>query len=192
MKKFVYFLMAFALLLGACKGNKEEQMFQTTVEQTVQADYTYMSENYDSTFVWFESSITLKNYIDDENCDGSFVTVRNIFQTTVPDTADINTRVIFILHDGELINTEEVVGFWTEDLVINPADITLTYEQAYERLMQADIVKPHSKYCVLRKPLGPFECNAQYIFGNANSTLIFVDAVTGDVSDTDPAFNKRE
>ena len=65
-----------------------------------------------------------------------------------------------------------------------------TYNEAYERLLEADCIKPHSKYVTLRNPLGPKQCNAQYIFGNAHGTLIFLDALTGDVSDKNPAFTE--
>ena len=57
--------------------------------------------------------------------------------------------------------------------------------------MEANIVKPHSKVCVLRKAVGPKEANVQYIFGNEDGA-VFVDAVTGDVTDVDPFFTETK
>lgn len=183
---------ATVFLLGACTNNKTIYPVSTDVEEAVIADNEYVEDNFAGCeYVWYESSITLNNFVDEEACDGSVMNVTNIFQVQIEDT-DCPAKVVLITHDGELMQEKEVCGWWTEDLALDDAEITLTYKQAYERMMQADIIKPHSKYCVLRKPLGPYMCNPQYIFGNANNLLIFVDAVTGEVSDKNPAFNRRE
>lgn len=186
MKKLFYILVA-VLLLGACDPKHD---IGTNVEKTVVADYKYMQDNYDIDFVWYESSITLDNFLDEEEC--SVFSVNNIFQTMPLDYDTDMPTVVMFNHCGDIIQHKELQGWWTEDIVLNPEEINYSYDEAYKRLMQADIIKPHSKFCVLRKPLGPYPCNAQYIFGNANSTLIFVDALTGDVSSENPAFNRRE
>ena len=42
----------------------------------------------------------------------------------------------------------------------------------------------------LRQPLGPKECNPQWVIGNIMQ-VIFVDAVTGEISDWCPAFPRE-
>ena len=39
----------------------------------------------------------------------------------------------------------------------------------------------------LRLPVGPVACNAQWVIGDVYD-VIFVDAVTGEISDVNPAF----
>lgn len=71
--------------------------------------------------------------------------------------------------------------------MLNDELISLTFKEAYQKIMEINFPKPHSKQCVLRKPLGPIDCHPQYIFGNIRSQL-YVDAITGGVTDKNPAF----
>ena len=59
--------------------------------------------------------------------------------------------------------------------------------------MEANCPKPHSKKCTLRKELGPngADVNAQYIFGNSEQQ-VYVDAVTGKVSLTNPVYPSED
>jgi len=86
-------------------------------------------------------------------------------------------------------------GVWIEDFALNDEPIKLTFVQAYQQLFkanaEANIVKPHSRKCYLRKPIGPKDCNPQYVFGTI-SQPIFVDAVDGKVRSYNPAFNPDE
>ena len=70
---------------------------------------------------------------------------------------------------------------------MNEDAITVTYEQAYELMNQVNLPKPHSKNCVLRKPLGPQACNPQYVFGNVQAQ-VWIDASTGEAKNSNPAF----
>ena len=65
--------------------------------------------------------------------------------------------------------------------------IKITFAEALEKLNQVNFPKPHSRYCVLRKEVGPKDANVQYIFGNSKAQL-YVDAVTGEVTDLNPVF----
>jgi len=192
MKKFLTFLMAFALLLGAtsCTScNKEKQKMENVVETVIKSDLNYMANNYGA-FVWYETSLVLNDYLDAEDCTGTIESIVNIFQTQDTTTSP---KAVMISHSGELMFVKEVEGYWCEDVVLDTAEITYTYRQAYERIMATDCIKPHSRYCVLREPLGPYQCNPQYIFGDAHGDiLLFLDAVTGDVRNENPAFNPIE
>lgn len=195
MKKLFFLIMAFAVLLGAtsCTScNKESKQTGIDVENIIKSDIGYMDKNYTS-YVWYESSMVLANYLDEENCDGSVADIEDIFQTGFGDTTAIEQNVVMIKHVGELMKVNVVDGIWCEDLVLIDKEIMLTYKDAFDRLMEADCIKPHSRFCVLRRPLGPYECNPQYIFGNSfDDNILFVDATTGDVRDYNPAFEKRD
>ena len=86
---------------------------------------------------------------------------------------------------------EDKKGFWVEDYPLIGDSIKLTYKDAFKRVMETNSPKPHTKNCVLRKPVGPVECNPQYVFGNIHVQL-WVDAVTGDVNNSNPAFPKKD
>lgn len=195
MKKFLMFMMAAVLLLGAtscssCSGEKKQK--EVIVEDVIKADIDYMNNNYDS-YVWYESSLILNDYIDEESCDGSVASIENIFQNGFMDTNAAEHLVVMIKHYCELMKVDTISGAWLEDVVLYNDDIKITYKQAFERLMEANCPKPHTKFCVLRNPLGPYSCNPQYIFGNwRDDYILFVDATTGEVRDYNPAFKQPE
>lgn len=189
MKKFLMFVMAFALLLGACERKSKQEI--DLVEKTVQSDHNYMTDNYGSDYKYYETTVELNDWLDG-NCDGSIASITNVFQVVYADTAGgYDAKVVIFTHNADEVTIKEVDGFWLEDFEIVKGDIKITYNKAFKRMMETNFVKPHSKYCVLRKAIGPIPCNAQYIFGNVHSQL-FVDAITCVVIKDDPAFVKRE
>jgi hypothetical protein len=74
-----------------------------------------------------------------------------------------------------------------EDSPLDKEPVKVTFAEALEKLNQVNFPKPHSRYCVLRKEVGPKDANVQYIFGNSHAQL-YVDAVTGEVTDHNPVF----
>lgn len=157
------------------------------VENLISMDRQAMFAQYAKEYNFFESCITLKDFIDDEACDGTVESVANVFQFVVVKEKSADVNVVLIAHAGDKHVTEVKHGFWTEDLPLEETAIELTFKQAFDRMMKANIVKPHSRQCVLRRPLGPKVCNAQYVFGNRKQQ-VWVDAKTGDVVATNPAF----
>lgn len=195
MKKFLMFLMASVLLFGAssCTScNKEKQKMETMVENTIKSDLAYMCENYGCMYTWYEADILLNEFLDDEDCTGTVYGITNVFQVIVDeDSLSGTSKVIMITHTADVMQVKEVEGLWIEDCALDTSKIGITYRQAYQRLMEANYDKPHSKNCILREPLGPYSCNPQYVFGNIHEP-IFVDAVTGNVVNTNPAFIPKE
>lgn len=185
------FVMAFALLLGSCeRKSKQDVLFD--VESFITNDMNYMSENYGNNFCFYETTVGLNDWIDEE-CDGTFIGVTNVFQYFISDTGDsFEAKVVQFNHVGKELDIKVIDGFWLEDFDINRNEIKISYKEAFDRMISCRYEKPHSRFCVLRKPIGPYPCNPQYIFGNAHTPLIFVDATTGQVRDYDPAFTKRE
>lgn len=198
MKKLMNLLIVLGLAFGmvSCKctsdnGNAEPngELAELVVENTVSTDREYMFLHYSNDYRWYETCVLLKDFLDSEECDGTVEGVSNVFQVVYErGESAYDTYVILFAYsaDGES-SIEEKSGFWVGDLPLNEEVINLTYKDAYERLMEADCPKPHSRHCVLRKEVGPVDANPQYIFGNVHAQ-VYVDAVTGDVSEENPAF----
>ena len=191
MKKFLAFLMTFALLLGAssCTScNKEVKQMETVVEQVVQSDRQWMSDQFGCNYIYYETQIVLNEWLDDENCTGTVASIKNVFQIVEGEDTAFTPHVYLFKHTDSTFTVNVVDDFWIEDCDMAKDDITITYRQAYKKLMKSNCIRPHTKDCVLRKMVGPYDCNPQYIFGGAFDECVFVDAVNGRVSANNPAF----
>jgi hypothetical protein len=172
---------------NSCKKEKKQEAVvekaEIVLERVNSIDKEYMFANYGD-YKWFESCIVLNSYLDEEN-DGTITGVSNVFQVIA---RDFDTKVVLIAHTADTTAIEaKEHAFWVEDQPLNYEDIKVTFKEAYEKINQVNFPKPHSKQVVLRKQLGPKACNPQYIFGNQKAQL-YVDAVTGEVTDKNPAF----
>lgn len=196
MKKSIFLGLLLAIvgiMAAGCESCQSENKKQDSVrvdtlnvEQCISLDRETMFTTIQSgDYRWFETTVKIDKFLDEDLTDAKVIEVSNIFQYA--DTSK-DTKVQFIIHtlDGTQM-PDPVSGFWTEDLPLDNDTIILNFMQALERLKAADITKPHSQYCVLRKPLGPVLCKPQYVFGNM-SEQVYVDAVSGDVSAENPAF----
>ena len=76
---------------------------------------------------------------------------------------------------------------WIEDGDMSHAVIKLWPEDVLDRLKAWNGIIPPSKGMILRLPIGPRRCNAQWVLGGMGEPL-FVDAVTGDITNWCPAF----
>lgn len=142
-----------------------------------------------ASYRFFESDIKLCDFLDSENCDGKILSVNNVFQQIIEKGNGADTNVLMFLTTGK--GTEVSIyehAFYLENEPLNDKPMPITFEKAFERMMKANVVKPKSRNCILRKPVGPTPCNAQYIFGN-RVQQIYVDAVTGEVRTKNPAFD---
>ena len=78
---------------------------------------------------------------------------------------------------------------WIEDSDLSNAEIKLSAEDVLERLKEWNGVLPKNAVSMtLRLPVGPVSCNAQWVLGGIYD-VVFVDAVTGEISNWNPAFN---
>ena len=204
MKRITYlFLIAFAIVLGftSCKScnktadNTASVVSDTTfvVENVISTDKEYMFTNYNQDYRWYETCIVLKDFLDDENCDGTIEGISNIFQviTEIEKDKCYDTNVVMITHTPDTTATDVKHGFWVEDYPLNNEEIKVTFKEAYDKVMATNSPKPHSKHVVLRKEVGSTTANVQYIFGN-NRAQLYVDAVNGTVSDKNPVFPEAE
>jgi len=76
---------------------------------------------------------------------------------------------------------------WIEDDDLSDQPIKLSCEDAISRLKEYNGTLPKSYFITLRLPVGPKKCNPQWTFGDEYN-VVFIDAVTGEVRDYDPAF----
>ena len=196
MRKFLVFLMGIMLMIGvsACTCSRQKKDVDSTVaelvvENVVSLDRQAMNLAHGGDYRWFETGVQLKNWLDEEN-DGSIDMVVNVFQVVEEyDSTSFDTFVYKYQHfsDGT-VNEEGIHGFWVEDYPLNEEAIVVTFKEAFEKVQEANLPKPHTRQVVLRKQVGPKEANPQWIFGNLREQ-IYVDAVTGAVSDKNPAFD---
>lgn len=198
MRKLLLFMVTIVtLMFTSCKqcSTKSKPLFGSSgklvVEQTISTDRQamFLKTNKDNeNYRWYETNVKLKNFLDEEN-DGEIDMIVNIFQAIeeISETC-FDTYVVKFQHfsNGDT-ETEDIHAFWVEDYPLNNESIKVTFEQAYEKVMSVNLPKPHSRYVVLRKQVGAVDANPQWIFGNLNSQ-IYVDAITGEVSNDNPAF----
>lgn len=197
MKRLFSFIAAILLMVFAvsctCSSNNAQpalgdsnEVANLVVENVISLDRQAMYLKAADDYRWFETGVVLKDWLDEEN-DGSIEMVVNVFQTVIERGNGFDTMVYKFQHTVEGTVEDNIHGFWMEDNPLNDEAIVLTFEQAFERVMAVNMPKPHTKQVVLRKQVGPVDCNPQWIFGNARAQ-IYVDAVTGDVTDKNPAF----
>lgn len=165
---------------------------ELNVENLISMDRQAMYNKVGEDYRWYETCMKLNDFLDEEN-DGSLAEVVNVFQAIIARSENsFDTKVYKFQHFADGTWAEDsVIGFWIEDEPMNDEAIKVTYKEAYEKLMAVNMPKPHSRYVTLRKQVGPVAANSQYVFGNMRET-VFVDAVTGEVFDYNPAFGKPE
>lgn len=141
---------------------------------------------------WYETTIVLSEPLSAPDCTNDVKEIVNTFQKIVKSGDGYDTMVYQLKHckDGTY-EIDSVAGWWAEDSPLNDEPIKLSFNDAFNQVMKANIVKPQSRYCVLRKEVGPKDCNPQYIFGNTKSQ-VYVDAVTGNVKGKNPVFEGIE
>lgn len=189
MRKFLLMLMVGLVVVGcSCsKKNPKQEITKIVVENTISTDRETMFLK-DSNYRWFETGILFENYLDEEG-DGTISEVVNVFQTIEGDSISFDTEVFKFQHfSNGTFASDSVKGFWVEDFPLNEEEIKISFDSAYALINQVNLPKPHSRYCTLRKPIGPKDCNAQWIFGNVSSQ-IWVDAKTGEIRESNPAFS---
>jgi len=210
MKKLSLFMMSliFSLALGliSCTGcgNGEAQTQKDStevvlkdstvatvalnVEAAIAMDRQAMYLAHGGDYRWYETEILLPEFMDAEEATSDPVMVVNVFQTVVERGNGFDTWVHKYQHfnDGTVLN-DSVQGFWVENYPLEDKALKLKYTEAWDRMMAVNFPKVHSKHVTLRNPIGPVAINTQWIFGNVREQ-IWVDAVTGDCKNSNPAF----
>ena len=212
MKKFLSFLMVMCMTLCmmSCNGCSQPQdnadstkvdtvqvdsicgVTTIDVDHAIATDRQAMYMNYKDDYRWYETEILLPYFMDSDSVMSDPEMVVNILQSVVErgNGADVWVHKFQHFKDGTVVH-DSIQGFWIENYALNDEVIKLNYTEAWNRMMAANYPKPHSKYVTLRNPIGPIAINTQWIFGNIHEQL-WVDAVTGDVKNSNPAFPKEK
>jgi len=162
------------------------------VDHLISTDRQAMYMKFKDDYRWFETCIRLPHFLDSDSVTSDPDILVNIFQSLEESDngADIYVWKFQHFSDGT-VKIDSIHGFWIEDCALNNDSIKLNYKAAFERMLQVNLPKPHSKNVILRNPVGPVGVNAQWVFGNINEQ-IWIDAVTGNAKNSNPAFPKEK
>ena len=183
-----------------CNSSKEDIKLQDSVvatavldvEHSIALDRQTMYVNYKDNYRWYETEILLPEFMDSDSATSNPEMIVNVLQSIVEkgNGADVWVHKFQHFRDGTVVH-DSIQGFWIENYALNDEVIKLKYTEAWDRMMQTNFPKPHSRYVTLRNPIGPIAVNTQWIFGNIQEQ-IWVDAVTGDTKNSNPAFPKEK
>ena len=211
MKKLLFSLiMMFCLMLGftscnGCGSQSQESTDSTKVdtalvdsvavidvEHAISTDRQAMYLKFKDNYRWYETCIRLPYFLDSDDVTSNPEMLVNIFQSIEEFDNGADTYVWKFQHfaDGT-VNVDSIHGFWIEDFPLNDEAIKINYKAAFEKMLEVNLPKPHSKNVILRNPVGPVGVNAQWVFGNI-SEQIWVDAVTGEAKNSNPAFPEEK
>ncbi len=140
-------------------------------------------------YEWRNSRVILNDVITMENIDELHVTdVNDVFcywNERGPWVQYVNSNVKYGMQIPWPFN-----DVWIEDSDLSNLQIQLSAEDALQRLKEWNGIIPPATFLTLRCPVGPKDCNAQWVIGNVNDVL-FIDAMTGEIRDYDPAFPRE-
>ena len=183
-----------------CNSSKEDIKLQDSVvttavldvEHSIALDRQTMYVNYKDNYRWYETEILLPTFMDSDSATSNPEMIVNVLQSIVEEGngADVWVHKFQHFKDGTIAH-DSIQGFWIENYALNDEVIKLKYTEAWDRMMQTNFPKPHSRYVTLRNPIGPVAINTQWIFGNIHEQ-IWVDAVTGDTKNSNPAFPEEK
>ena len=208
MKKVLLFLMSVVLFTAcnSCNNPQKDVIEHITdstalaltdsaividVDHAIATDRQAMYLKFGKDFRWYETCIRLPEFLDGENVTSNPEMVVNVFQSIVERGNGFDTKVWKFQHFPDTVITDSIDGFWIEDCSLNEAVIKYNYKAAFEKMLEVNLPKPHSKNVILRNPVGPVAINAQWVFGNI-SEQIWVDAVTGEIHNSNPAFPEEK
>lgn len=142
-------------------------------------------------YQWRNSRVILNDTVTMENIDNlHVVAVNDVFfywdGVKGPMVQYINSHAKYGVQIPYPIN-----DVWIEDADMSKQPIKISAEQALMRLKEWNGILPKDcNFIILRLPVGPKDCNVQWVFGDVDDVL-FIDAVTGEIRDYDPAFSRQ-
>ena len=142
-------------------------------------------------YQWRNSLVILNDTVTMDNIDDlHVVSIRDVFfywdNQRGPQVQYITDHV----KDGTQIPWP-INDVWIEDKDMSNKPIKLDAMQALMKLKEWNGILPKDcNFITLRLPVGPKDCNVQWVFGDVYDVL-FIDAVTGEIRDYDPAFSRQ-
>ena len=142
-------------------------------------------------YEWRNSRIIFNDTLTLDNIDQLHITdVNDVFyywdNQKGPQTQFVNVNVKHGTQIPWPINSP-----WIEDDDLSDRPIKLSCEEAILRLKEYNGILPKSYFITLRLPVGPKDCNPQWTFGDEYN-VIFIDAVTGEIRNWNPAFHDSQ
>lgn len=196
MKHFILISLLAFLFIG-CEEKKKGENFGskeelTEVENIIKVDNGQMRDGFDQDYKYYESFVTYDKFFDSGE-DNKIIEMCAVFQVleNEKESGSMDTRVIIFAHRPGSTFIDRKAGIFVENYNLCLDSIKITYIQAYEKMMASDLKKPRSRFCSLRRQYGEVKANPQYVFGNAEEQ-IYVDAITGKVSEVNPVFPDKE
>jgi hypothetical protein len=191
MKQFTLFALIAIILVGC---GKKERIFSSNpelvgIEEIIKTDNAQMKKGFDADeFKYYESFVTYDKFFDSGE-DNKIIEMCSVFQVleNEKESGSMDTRIIMFSHRPGSTFIDRKARIFVENYNLCLDSIKITYIQAYEKMMCSKLKKPRSKFCSLRRQYGEVKANPQYVFGNA-SEQIYVDAITGEVSNENPVF----
>jgi hypothetical protein len=189
MKHFILLLISLAFV--GC--GKKERVFSSNpelvgIEEIIKTDDGHMKDGFDHDYRYYESFVTYDKFFDSGE-DNKIIEMCSVFQVleNEKESGSMDTRIIMFAHRPGSTFIDRKARIFVENYNLCLDSIKITYIQAYEKMMCSKLKKPRSKFCSLRRQYGEVKANPQYVFGNA-SEQIYVDAITGEVSNENPVF----
>ena len=199
---FFYMLMVIAVsMMASCNGcseSKEKATVFTADYDGVVQDFTAGVDHIVATHRQTMFSLAEGNKYEWRNLQVKFnrkITLETLDDLHVVDITDVfyywddGPWVQYItsnIKNGMLIPAK-IPDIWIEDEDMSEAEIKLWPEDVIKRLKEWNGIVPPASTMILRRPVGPRRCNAQWVIGNIGE-VIFIDAVTGEITDWCPAF----
>lgn len=206
-----FFVIAIAILAGgfvSCNkqqkvvngfGDEQANVVSGTIQNSGEIEHavaTDRQEMYAVTqekageYVYYETTIEMTDFLDADTVPAVKNCV-NVMQSMVEcEEGGYRTDVYEFKHNF-LASTTDVElhedAFWCEDCDLSSyGNRIIPFAVALDRVLKSNFKKPHSAFVVLRKPLWKVEVNPLYIFGNPRSGMLYVDALSGEVTDVFP------
>ena len=212
MKRFLFYMLAVVLLgmsagMTSCQscGKGEPNESKVTEQKALQNDYDGVVQDFTAgvdnivamhrqtmfglckgkKYEWRNLQVKFNDKITGETLDDLHVVdVTDVFYywdngpwvQYITSNVKKGTLILAAIHD-----------VWIEDADMSDAEIKLWPEDVIKRLKEWNGIVPPADVLILRLPIGPRRCNAQWVIGDIGN-VIFVDAVTGEITNWCPAF----
>ena len=123
MKKIILAIITL-VIINACSCNQSKKNYPAIVsninaEELISLDRQDMYLTYGEDYRWYETSITLKEFMDSENADSLIESISNIFQTLIASDDGTDVHVVMRSHYGDTVSVKVLSGFWVEDFPLN-------------------------------------------------------------------------
>ena len=208
MKKSIIFglLLAIASITATgCSSCQSENKKQDGIELlklgsnrviSTHREGVYLNTPKDWCLKWMQAEATWTSFLTDASAaDATLMEVTDCFQAQKVVNEKGSTVCKVTIVTTNTMSTDSVVlehSFYLDNYPLDDKAIVLSFEDAWQRALEANCEKPQTRVAVLRSPVGPVHVDdAYYIFappGGAKQPFIFVNARTGDVSTNNPAF----